>query len=259
LCDCTRDYNEHNDAVIASCYSLGASKQALLNKAFSHTSWNQLVFPKDLKHRGVDDKHKLPDYYYRDDGNLLWKSTEGFVTKILSDHYHNDDIIKHDTELQGFIAVSYKGVKKLRDFPSFFCNLNEIVEFITTIIWNGSILRSLLENSQYDYFGWIPNYPGTLLKPAPVKGQTTPADIFAALPSIKTSANQINVAVAVGKVNPQGFSFSKFYKEVYFREEKPLNHVHEWRDDLYDISQKISNDVTRKHKYTWLSPDKIRV
>lgn len=254
-----KSYLSLNETILDTIFSLGgASKHELLNKAFSSTSWNQLVFPKDLKHRGVDDALKLPDYYYRDDGLLVWNATEHFVKSLLQDYYKSEEDINEDHELQNFISDAFgNGMQKMKDFPSCFKSLPEIVEFITTIIWNSSILRSLIEQSQYEFLGWVPNYPGSLLRPAPVKGNTKFSDVLATLPTKEITTNQINFTQTISK--PSNCLLLGHYKTKYFSEEQPLHHLNDYRDTLDKISDEIKTKNTQRvHQYSWLSPDKIK-
>jgi len=257
-----KTYLTHVETIMDTIYSLGGpTKHVLINKAFSSTSWNQLVFPKDLHHRGVDDPLKLPNYHYRDDGLLVWRETEHFVTSMLQDHYPTatEEIIKNDPELHSFISEAYShGLKKMSDFPSSFSTLYELVEFVTTIIWTSSIFRSLLEHSQYDNQAWVPLYPGCLLKPAPVKGTTKPEDIFAALPTKEIMLNQINLAHHQSHYPLRSVPLGHFKEKIFSRKEQYL--VQDFKDGLKKIIEQIeSRNSNRDHPYTWFSPDKILI
>jgi len=257
-----KTYLHNVETVMDTVYSLGGpTKRVLMNKTFSSTSWNQLVFPKDLHHRGVDDSSKLPNYHYRDDGQLVWRETEHFVISMLQDHYPAATVetIKNDPELQSFISESYThGLKKMSDFPTSFNTLHELVEFITTIIWTSSILRSLLEHSQYDNLAWVPIYPGCMLKPAPVKGITKPEDIFAALPTKEIMLNQINLAYDQSHQSFRIVPLGHFKEKIFSKKQE--YYLHDFKDGLTKIIEEIqSRNSKRNHPYTWLSPDKILI
>jgi len=245
-----------NEGLVDTVYSLGGdSKFKLLNKAFRGSSWNKLVFPKDIQQRGVDDPKTLPNYHYRDDGILVWKATEHFVSSILQDHYKTLELIKDDIELQRFIAEAQThGLKNMCDFPGSFDTFAEIVEFVTTVIWASTVLRSILEKSQFEHFAWIPNYPGCLLKPAPERGETKSEDILEALPTNEISSNQIKMAY---DLNTSTTSYQIGHsKEKYFSQEQPQLKLQDYKDELSKVTQEIeTKNKERKQPYTWLSPD----
>ena len=44
-------------------------------------------FRQNLKERGVDGSGALPNYYYRDDGLLLWDAIHKYVTTVINSVY----------------------------------------------------------------------------------------------------------------------------------------------------------------------------
>jgi len=48
----------------------------------------------NVKKRGVEDPHLLPNYYYRDDGILIWDTIESYVRDIISIYYKSDNDVK---------------------------------------------------------------------------------------------------------------------------------------------------------------------
>ena len=55
---------------------------------------------KYLEARGVTDKNTLPHYPFRDQGRLIWDSTEKFVTSYVKAIYSSDKDVQDDYELQ---------------------------------------------------------------------------------------------------------------------------------------------------------------
>ena len=66
------------------------------------TDWD---FPLNIETRGVSD---LPNYYYRDDGLLLWKAIKEYVEDILDLFYLSDEDVLEDSEIQEWIDEIYR-------------------------------------------------------------------------------------------------------------------------------------------------------
>jgi len=248
-----------NDGIIDEVLSMsGPSKDKLLVKSFTSTSWSQLVLPKDIENRGVEDFDKLPNYYYRDDGLLLWKTISQFVSNFVHHYYNTEEEIKTDTELQNFITGAYEGLKKMHDFPTSFTGYTDLIEFLTTVIWTASCLSSLLNYSQYECYGWIPNYPQSVLKPAPtLKGQTTLEDVVAALPNVKMAALQLITAWNLSQSSKDDEPFGH-YPNKLFSDHEALRIFATFQDELKHISDEIHlRNTKRKREYIWLLPERI--
>ena len=69
---------------------------------------DELNLPKDLMKRRVIDPHKLPNYYFRDDGLQLWKVLEKYLRTTLTLQYWSDDNVRKDEELQAWIRDIYE-------------------------------------------------------------------------------------------------------------------------------------------------------
>jgi len=228
----------------------GTSQPILLEKALKTISWDDLVLPKDIKSRGVDDQHKLPNYHYRDDGLAIWNATHSFVQQIVHLYYKKESDIKQDNELEQFITEAKKSLHELHNFPSSFTTFDQIIEFLTTIIWTTSCLSSLIENSHYDHLGWVPNAPGSVLKSAPLIGQTKEEDIIGALPTTKMASFQITTAWAMSQQAHESY----LGKQEYFGDHEALQLIANFEDSFPLIVKGINEkNKNRRYPYVWLA------
>ena len=53
----------------------------------------------------MDDPQKLPGYYYRDDGFMIWDVLQEFATKIIKHFYSEDQDVVEDLEIQTEMRV----------------------------------------------------------------------------------------------------------------------------------------------------------
>ena len=62
-------------------------------------------FPLNISSRGVE---KLTDYFFRDDGLMLWSAISEYVNDIVNIFYLTDDDVLEDFEIQEWIDEIYK-------------------------------------------------------------------------------------------------------------------------------------------------------
>ena len=169
---------------------------------------------QNVKKRGVDDKDLLPNYYYRDDGILLWDAMESYVREIIGIFYKTDDDVKEDTELQSWANEvhfhafpGYDGAPDGHGFPDKIESREELILYCTLIMYNGSAQHAAVNFGQYDIYGFVPNAPFALRKPPPTeKGVTTYAHILESLPTIHTSGILIGLVHALTQYSPDEVS-----------------------------------------------------
>ena len=97
---------------------------------------------ENVKKRGVDDKDLLPNYYYRDDGILIWDAIESYVADIIGIFYKSDDDVKEDTEVQSWAEdvhfhafPGYDGVPHGHGFPDKMESREDLINYCTLIIF----------------------------------------------------------------------------------------------------------------------------
>ena len=122
----------------------------------------------DLERRGVLDPAVLPDYPYRDDSLPVWEAIERFVKDFLAVFYPTDAEVQQDTELQAFASeMTRADAGGLPGAPSSFSTVAELAHFLTQTIFTASAQHAAVNNGQYDYIGYIPNFPAAIYTPPP--------------------------------------------------------------------------------------------
>nr|XP_024655437.1 hydroperoxide isomerase ALOXE3-like [Maylandia zebra] len=141
----------------------------ILQKSLSSLTYSSLCIPDDIAERGLKD---VPNFYYRDDGLKLWEIIFRFVKEILTSYYKTDAEVQKDSELQkwiqdiyehGFLSQASTGI------PQKFSTVDEMVKFVTMVIFTCSAQHSAVNSGQYDFGAWMPNSPVTLQLPPPTK------------------------------------------------------------------------------------------
>lgn len=118
------------------------------------------TFPQNLAARGMDDAQALPHYPFRDDGLLIWHAIHDYVREYLGLYYKCDDDIKDDTELQAWaaeLASMEEGGGQVKDMPTSFKSLEDLIDIVTNIIFSNSAGHSAVNFPQYPLMGFIPN------------------------------------------------------------------------------------------------------
>ena len=201
----------NSGGLIDQLFSIGGKgKDMLLQRASKIYDVHGANIKKNVKKRGVDDKDLLPNYYFRDDGILIWDAIESYVREIIGIFYKSDDDVKEDTEVQiwandihsqGF--PGYHGALDGHGFPDKMESREDLVLYCTLIIYNASAQHAAVNFGQFDIYGFVPNAPFALQKPPPTKkGLTTFADILESLPTIYTSGLSAGLTFALAQFSP---------------------------------------------------------
>uniref|UniRef100_A0A3P9D9B9 Uncharacterized protein n=1 Tax=Maylandia zebra TaxID=106582 RepID=A0A3P9D9B9_9CICH len=206
----------------------------ILQKSLSSLTYSSLCIPDDIAERGLKD---VPNFYYRDDGLKLWEIIFRFVKEILTSYYKTDAEVQKDSELQkwiqdiyehGFLSQASTGI------PQKFSTVDEMVKFVTMVIFTCSAQHSAVNSGQYDFGAWMPNSPVTLQLPHQLK-RGKQVKKFMAWPSCGYSAmiSYLSHQIFLGQ-----------YPEEHFTEElKRLSAEIKARNSVLDLP------------YTYLDPD----
>uniref|UniRef100_A0AAV2MFN6 Lipoxygenase n=1 Tax=Knipowitschia caucasica TaxID=637954 RepID=A0AAV2MFN6_KNICA len=154
------------DGILAQNSACGADGIiTILQRALSSVTYSSLCVPDNIKERGVE---KVPNYYYRDDALKLWDIMHRFVTGVIKHYYKNDAEVKDDSELQayikeifeyGFLSETESGI------PQTFCTVDELVKFVTMVIFNSSAQHTAVNNGHLQAAA-SPLNPGPLAGPS---------------------------------------------------------------------------------------------
>ncbi|XP_041959559.1 polyunsaturated fatty acid lipoxygenase ALOX15B-like [Alosa sapidissima] len=230
----------------------------LLRRGTSSLTYSSLCLPENISERGLED---VPNYYYRDDGIQLWNIIYRYVTGVLQHYYTSDEHVQKDTELQswireiftnGFLGRSNTGI------PESFQRMEDLLKFVTMVIFTVSAQHAALNNGQFDFGGWMPNYPTALRKPPPKeKGQTTMDTILETLPNVSTTVNSMAILKVLSINSTDHYPLGCFPEEL-FDEEVPCRCIKDFQEWLKLLSGRIEDrNKTLKHPYTYLNPKNV--
>ncbi|KAM4522903.1 hydroperoxide isomerase ALOXE3-like isoform 2-T5 [Odontesthes bonariensis] len=229
----------------------------VMHRAQSKMTYSSLCLPENITARGLES---IPNFYYRDDGLKLWNIINGFVRSVVEYYYPSDSDVREDTELQEWITEIFTHGflgNKLSGFPACFNTAQEVVKFITVVIFTVSVQHAAVNNGQFDY-SWVPNGSLQLLKPPPTtKGQSNMKTILDILPNVghtvKFAASAWLLTDKYADEVPLGT-----YPEERFDEPDPKRMIKEFQAELSYLSEEIAE---RNHQlkvpYSYLSPTVI--
>jgi hypothetical protein len=232
----------------------------LINQAQKKFSFTDLDPRADLERRGVIDD--LPGYYYRDDALKLWDVIGEFARDVLKIYYHEDDqVVADDVELQLFAtelsAPDLGGIRGLPLNGDRFTTFDDLHYFVQQVIFTSSCEHSAVNNGQYDYFGYIPNAPGSLFLPPPTShAEWNEAEFCYMLPPMKMVDIQMTL---VHLLSAPPSSRLGDYPTKFFLSFDP---VHMAMDQFRDKLDQIAIEIDQRNRhlpvpYTYLDPVQI--
>ncbi|XP_017570184.2 hydroperoxide isomerase ALOXE3-like [Pygocentrus nattereri] len=233
------------------------SMTTFLKRAASSLTYSSLCIPDDIKERGLE---KIPHYYYRDDGLELWNIILKFVSGFVS-HYYSDQDIQADDELQAWLTeIRENGQleQSQAGFPKSFCTVEELAKFVTMVIFTVSAQHAAVNSGQFEFGGWMPNFPSSLRCPPPhQKGETIRDSILETLPDVNATVNIIAVVYLLSLEGSDRYPLGH-YPEELFSEEVPLKLKTQFKNDLLDLEKKIdSRNKKLALPYTYLNPRNV--
>ncbi|KAK7175682.1 hypothetical protein R3I93_000062 [Phoxinus phoxinus] len=177
----------NENGVISEISSLNTNgTNEVIKRAMETLTYESLCFPETIKDRGMEDV--LLKYYYRDDGMRIWEEIHSFVSAVVEIYYDSDEAVQEDVEIQGFVEDCRSGMNKSQKFPESLKTREELVKYLTVVIFNASAQHAAVNFGQFDWYGWVPNSPSTMRKPPPEQKGTVDMDyIMESLPDRKCS------------------------------------------------------------------------
>ncbi|XP_058613715.1 hydroperoxide isomerase ALOXE3 isoform X2 [Onychostoma macrolepis] len=230
----------------------------LMKAALSDLTYSSLCLPEDISDRGLES---IPNFFYRDDGLHLWSFINDFVRSMVEFYYQSDRDVQQDTELQdwikeifihGFLEQSSTGI------PQCFSTVEEVIQFVTMVIFTVSAQHSALRAGQFDYGSWFPNAPGSLKRPPPTsKGSSEKNTLLDTLPDMNTSACLVSVFWLLSKPSTDLVPLGQ-YPEDYFCQMAPQKMIRDFQAELSFFSESV-NDRNKglQVPYTYMCPDNI--
>ncbi|XP_039463065.1 polyunsaturated fatty acid lipoxygenase ALOX15B-like isoform X3 [Oreochromis aureus] len=236
----------------------GKGAAEILKKSLATVTYTSLCIPDDIEERGLKD---VPNFYYRDDGLKLWDIIHRFVEPVLTHYYETDADVQEDHELQnwikeifehGFLSNNNSGI------PQKFTTKNEMVKFVTMVIFTCSAQHSAVNSGQYDFGGWMPNSPTSLQLPPPTTKETaTEKTMLDTFPSVNTTVHAMATLWLLSKESSDRVLLGHFPEE-HFTDKFPRKRIMEFQEEL----QRLSAEIKTRNKdldlpYTYLDPKVI--
>lgn len=222
-------------------------------------SFNDWMFPQQLKTRGVDDAARLPVYPYRDDGRLIWDAICTWVTSYVGLFYQTDAEILADSSLQSWASeiVAFDG-GRVSDFgdrgDGKILTVVYLVEALTAIVFTASAQHAAVNFPQKGIMSYSPAMPLAGYLPAEkVTSDMTKADYFQLLPPLEQSMSGLNLLVLLGSVY---FNRLGDYANIEL-DSKALPFLKEFRQKLEQIEQDIDVRNQKRPDYSYLKPTQI--
>ncbi|KAK0133056.1 Arachidonate 15-lipoxygenase B [Merluccius polli] len=245
--------------LIGSMSSVGVEGLTeLIRRDLAETTYSSLCLPENMAERGLEN---IPNFHYRDDGLKLWKAINSFVRAMLGLYYPTDDEVCGDAELQrwiqdifskGFLGNSNSGI------PQSFNTVEEVVKFVTMVIFLVSAQHAAVNNGQFDYCSWMPNNPYALVKAPPTtKGLVTMDTIMENLPPMHYMAQMVALTWALTK-KYAGTVLLGSYPEERFGELKAKWIIENFQKELSSIDESITTrNAGLEIPYNYLKPSQM--
>ncbi|XP_041660837.1 hydroperoxide isomerase ALOXE3-like [Cheilinus undulatus] len=230
----------------------------LMRKALSELTYSSLCLPENIATRGLES---IPNFYYRDDGMKLWNIINSFVQAVVGHYYPSDSEVKKDSELQDWISEIFThGVlgNRASEFPSCFNTVEEVIRFITMVIFTATAQHAAVNNGQYDYNSWMPNGSLLLHKPPPTtKGQSSMQTILETLPDVGETATFAAILWLLSEKYTDEVPLGA-YPEERFSEPVVKRMIKEFQAELSYLSEEITaRNLELEIPYTYLNPAQI--
>uniref|UniRef100_A0A3Q3EC95 Hydroperoxide isomerase ALOXE3-like n=1 Tax=Hippocampus comes TaxID=109280 RepID=A0A3Q3EC95_HIPCM len=228
-----------------------------LEQAIDQSLYASLCAPDDIAARGLES---VLNFYYRDDALRMWNVIHSFVTAVVAYYYPLDSEVSADSELQqwvdeifnyGFLGNAASG------FPSSLQNVEELIKYVTMLIFTVSARHASLNSGQMDYLTWIPNGPLLLhLAPPTAKGNTTMEDILTTLPDKSFGSLAMSLHWFLSEKYDDFVSLGHYPQR--FSEPAVLRMIEDFQAELSTISDAIvKRNEELQLPYPYLNPKEI--
>ncbi|XP_070844176.1 hydroperoxide isomerase ALOXE3-like [Chaetodon trifascialis] len=244
--------------VLSEC-SLGYDGMIeLMRRSLSKLTYSTLCLPENITARGLES---IPNFYYRDDGLKLWNIINSFVRAIVEYYYPSDCDVHRDAELQEWICEIFTHAflgNKASGCPACFHAVDEVVKFVTMVIFTATAQHAAVNNGQFDYQSWAPNSSLLLRKPPPTtKGQSSMKTIMETLPNVGETVSFAAMAWLLSEKYTD-MVFLGAYPDERFDEPAPKQMIKEFQAELSYLSEAIATRNSQLEiPYTYLDPKQI--
>ncbi|XP_076001989.1 polyunsaturated fatty acid lipoxygenase ALOX15B-like [Genypterus blacodes] len=230
----------------------------LQRRTLSEVTYSSLCLPENIAARGLES---IPNYYFRDDAMRLWSIINSFVTAVVAYYYPSNYEVVMDFELQQWIHEIFTfGFLGNRDtgMPERFQTVEEVIKFVTLVIYTASAHHTSLNYGQIDYLGWIPNGSLLLSQPPPVtKGQSSMETILKTLPNKSVTSKQVLILWLLSKKYDDFVPLGS-YPDRHFEEPAVQQMIEDFQAELSSLSAMITKrNLELELPYNYLNPTEI--
>lgn len=220
--------------------------------------------------RGVD---RLPSFPFRDDTLLLWNAIKEFVGNYLRVYYRNDDDVRGDYELQGFIHeltdpryCGFKGLGGLKATgdakqPWRIDSLDYLIEMVSLILYTAGPQHASVNYAQYPYMAFVPSVGGSLYKASPTRSTTVASeeDLVAWFPPLDIALYSSSFEFLLSAVQFDTFGhYEHNERDPYFTDPRVMPLVDDFQDALALIEIEIrKRNRERPIPYPFQLPSQI--
>ncbi|MGQ0801165.1 MAG: lipoxygenase family protein [Pseudomarimonas sp.] len=246
------------------------STRALIASAHRAWRWDDNNPDRVFHLRGVD---ALPAFPFRDDTLLLWQATRDFVSAYLRSYYGNDQDVREDDELQGFInelvSPLYAGFKGLNGLKSVdeehgkvqIDSLDYLVEIVAHIIYLAGPQHASVNYAQYPLMSYMPSVAGTIYHAMPTRSTQLKSidDCLAWYPPLDVALYTFSFEYLLSSVQFDTFGhYDADPRTPYFTEPHIQSLAADFRDALALIEIEIrKRNQTRPIPYPYQLPSQI--
>ncbi|XP_068703458.1 allene oxide synthase-lipoxygenase protein-like [Montipora foliosa] len=242
----------------------GGGHIQLMQKTYKNFKFEMLCFPDMLRKRGVEDAEKLPNYYYRDDGMLLWNAISDFVGDFVNIFYHTDDEVSQDHELLSWVMDIHDNGFPTREgdvdheFPKNIQSREELIHLLTCTVFVCTCQHAAVNFPQREITAFVPNVPPVMRLPPPTKkNETTIKMIMDTLPNKSQAGWHIATVYTLTRF-AEDERFMGDYSQSLLTGEAVKGAISRFQSSLGKISDAIKKrNKSVEFPYEYLLPEKV--
>ncbi|CAD7689795.1 unnamed protein product [Nyctereutes procyonoides] len=229
----------------------GGGHVQLLRRAMAQLTYRSLCPPDDLADRGLLG---IPSALYAQDALRLWGIIAQYVEGIVHLFYHQDDVVRGDSELQAWCReITEVGLCHAQERVR-----KQLCHFLTMCIFTCTAQHGAINQGQLDWYAWVPNAPCTMRMPPPTtKEEVKMATVMGSLPDVRQACLQMTITWHLGRRQPDMVPLGH-HKEKYFSSSKAKAVLNQFQTNLENLEREITaRNEQLDLPYDYLKPSRI--
>ncbi|MEI8211254.1 MAG: lipoxygenase family protein [Planctomycetota bacterium] len=240
-------------------FSISAkAARGLAAQELQSTHVHEMNLIQFFQDRGTDDLNALPGYAFRDDSILHWQAIDRWVNSYLDANYASDSDVTQDIELQDWaLEIGSKEGGRIHFLPSDQSLTSKALlrKLLTAIIYTCSVQHAAVNFPQFELMSYAPSMPLSLYREAPKSKQgATEQDFLDCMPPLNMGELQMELGYILG--NTQYTQLGK-YRDDQFQGHDVSKPLAQFRDDLVEIEDEISERNKSRPTYEYLLPSAV--